>query len=268
MTVHDKQWNMQYEQLLEYKRKKGNCMVPRKHEQDKSLGIWVSRQRGLHKNNEIRLDRKELLDQVGFAWNPDRYYNFKPDDKLWHQQYKKLLEFKRMNVHCRVPHSYEQDKSLGEWVSTQRQYHKDKKLRLDRKELLDEIGFVWKNEELESQWNQQHEKLVEFKRKNGHCMVPQSYEQDKSLGEWVSKQRKVHNKNKMRPDRKERLDQIGFAWNARARVVRSPTSTNDVRVLHSSLDHFTFWKGHVAHSPSFSSILRGRIWMRKRSSAV
>jgi hypothetical protein len=43
-----------------------------------------------------------------------------------------------------VPFSYEQDKSLGRWVDTQRTYHNNNKLRLDRKELLDEIGFVWK----------------------------------------------------------------------------------------------------------------------------
>jgi hypothetical protein len=62
-------------------------------------------------------------------------------------------------------------------------------MRPDRKELLDEIGFAWN---AESQWNQQYEwqdskwkkryeKLIELKRKNGHCLVPKNYEQDKSL---------------------------------------------------------------------------------------
>jgi 4-hydroxybenzoate polyprenyltransferase len=34
-------------------------------------------------------------------------------------------------------------------------------------------------------WHQQYEKLVEFKRKNGHCSVPIRYGHDKALGRWV-----------------------------------------------------------------------------------
>jgi hypothetical protein len=43
-----------------------------------------------------------------------------------------------------VPHKYEQDKSLGQWVDKQRRNHVKNKMRLDRKSLLDKIGFVWK----------------------------------------------------------------------------------------------------------------------------
>jgi hypothetical protein len=81
----------------------------------------------------------------------------------------------------------------------------------------------------DKQWDRLYEQLVEYKRINGHCMVTCKYEQDKSLGRWVSDQRSYHNKNKLRPDRKELLYQIGFAWNARACAVRS--SITDVRRL-------------------------------------
>jgi hypothetical protein len=47
-------------------------------------------------------------------------------------------------------------------------------------------------------WHQLHEKLVEFKRKNGHCVVPSIYKQDKSLGNWVSMQRSHHKNNAIR----------------------------------------------------------------------
>jgi hypothetical protein len=93
----------------------------------------------------MRPDRKKFLDELGFEWKADgAFRNFKPDDKLWHQQYEKLLEYKRINGNCKVPIRYEQHKSLGKWVSTQRTYHKDCKLRQDRKELLEEIDFAWK----------------------------------------------------------------------------------------------------------------------------
>jgi hypothetical protein len=107
----DKKWNMQYEKIVEFKRKNGHCLVPKRYEQDKSLGAWVSDQRSNHINNKLRLDRKRLLDQIGFTWKD--ISGFKPDDKRWNVQYEQLVEFKRKNGHCLVPKRYEEDKSLG-----------------------------------------------------------------------------------------------------------------------------------------------------------
>jgi hypothetical protein len=144
MTVYDKLWNMSFEQLVKFKRFNGHCRVPKSYEQDTYLGQWVSTQRIFHKNNKLRLDRKDLLDEIGFAWTSGDAHKFKPDDKLWHRQYEKLVEFKQKNGHCMVPCRYEQDKSLGRWVGTQRNDHNKNKIRPDREERLDEIGFAWK----------------------------------------------------------------------------------------------------------------------------
>jgi hypothetical protein len=104
-------------------------------------------------------------------------------------------------------------------VSTQRSFHINNKLRLDRKERLDELDFVWKvegpcnfNDQL---WRQHYEELVEFKRKNGHCVVPWGiYEQDnRSLADWIRKQRNLQSNDKIRLGRKTLLDKIGVAWN-------------------------------------------------------
>jgi uncharacterized protein YbgA (DUF1722 family) len=211
MTKHDKEWNLKYEQLVEFKRDKGNCLVPHRYKQDKSLGLWVSAQRTYHNNDKLRLDRKTLLDEIGFAWKGEG----------WDQQYEKLVEFKRKNGHCMVPNRYQQDKSLGIWVGTQRNYHQNGKLRLDRKIILDEIGFAWKGDAADviskqandKLWHQLYEKLVEFKRKDGHCLVPHRYKQDPSLGKWVSTQRSFQNNNKLRLDRKRILDALDFIWN-------------------------------------------------------
>ena len=147
-------------------------------------------------------------------------------DQKWYQQYKKLVGFQRLNGHCQVPARYEPDKTLGVWVGTQRMNHTNNKMQPDRKGLLDEIGFAWRGDRAtprfpneDKKWNIQYEKLVDFQRKNGHCMVPTRYEQDTSLGWWVGTQRVVHNKhNTMLQDRKERLDALGFIWNAQNRV--------------------------------------------------
>ena len=135
-----------------------------------------------------------------------------------------------------MPSLYERDKALGSWVSTQRNLHTKNKLRQDRKELLDELGFVWKVESraarMSKKWDDQHEKLVEFKRKNGHCIVPRPHEDDKAFGRWVNRQRCYHTKNIIRQDRKELLDELGFVWKAPDTLAARPSSTtDDVRYL-------------------------------------
>jgi hypothetical protein len=232
---YDKKWNMNYDKLVEFKRTNGHCMVPKKYKEDTSLGVWVCTQRQCHNKNKIRPDRERILDEIGFAWTVDAYRNFKPDDKLWHQQCEKLVKFKRIYGHCMVPFRYEQDKSLGIWVSMQRKYHKNNKLRQDRKTILDQIGFAWKADDYrtfkpdDKLWRQQYEKLVEYKRINGNSMVPFRYEKDKSLGNWVRTQRVGHANNKLLPDRKELLDALDFVWKADTHVARA--STTNVRGL-------------------------------------
>jgi hypothetical protein len=156
------------------------------------------------------------------------------EDKKWNKRYEQLVEFKRKHDHCRVPKRYREDMSLGAWVGNQRRYHVTNKIPIDRKELLDEIGFVWKvraagnykRKTDNETWHLQYEKMAEFKRKNGHCLVRKRHHEDVSLGTWVSKQRGNRAKNKIRPDRKGLLDEIGFAW--KADTVSARSSTTDV----------------------------------------
>jgi hypothetical protein len=269
MTEHDKKWNKQFEQLVEFKQKNGHCMVPQNYEVDKYLlGRWVDRQRTYQNNNKIRVDRKRILDEIGFTWKDNGAPSFKPDDKLWHKHCEKLVEFKRKKGHCFIPYKYEQDKALGKWVAIQRNHHKKNKLRLERKHILDKIGFAWKDDGSESKWNQQYEKICEFKRKHGHCLVPSKYEQDKSLGLWVNAQRKSHKNNKLRLDRKELLEQIGFTWNARACAVRYPMSTNDVRVILVIGSFHLLERSCCSLSFFFFFLVVCRIQIRKRHPGV
>jgi uncharacterized protein YbgA (DUF1722 family) len=193
-------------------------------------------------------------------------------DKKWYMHYEQLVDFKRKYGHCMVPQKSKEDRSLGEWVNRQRTFHKNDKIRLDRKRILDELGFAWKDEGVRDMndklWHQQYEKLVEFKRNYGHCMVPRRRnEEHKSLGEWVNTQRRNHNKNKMRPDRKEELlGKIGFAW--KRYTVAARASTTDVRGLGIGSFH-PLRVDHVSHSTrSFSAYFLCRLRIRKRSPAV
>jgi hypothetical protein len=126
--------------------------------------------------------KEKILDDIHLTWF----------DGVWHEQHAKLVEFKKINGHCAVPAEHEQDLSLGNWVRKQQQNHGIDCILPDKKDLLDELGFVWSLEALESKGNKQHEKLVKCRRKKGNCLVPFKCEKDRSLGVWVFTQQRKH----------------------------------------------------------------------------
>ena len=81
----------------------------------------------------------------------------------------------------------------------------------ERKQRLDDIGFIW--DPFAEAWEEGFNKLLQFKEQEGHCKVPVTYEiAGFNLGNWVGTQRRA--KDSMSPERKQRLDDIGFIWDA------------------------------------------------------
>ena len=81
----------------------------------------------------------------------------------------------------------------------------------ERRQRLDALGFVWG--QFTAQWEKGIRILEIFHQREGHCRVPQNHhEQDFRLGQWVAVQRKK--KDTMSPERCQRLDAIGFVWDA------------------------------------------------------
>lgn len=70
-------------------------------------------------------------------------------------------------------------------------------------------------------WRCHFQKLLMFRKKNGHSVVPCVYDDDPSLSRWVRRQRfhyylMLNGKpSSMKPDRIKMLDDIGFVWHAR-----------------------------------------------------
>jgi hypothetical protein len=64
-------WQWQFEKLQEYHKIHGDCNVPRKWNEDPSLGTWVKNQSVQYKHNEsgefvMDQDRIEQLEKLGF----------------------------------------------------------------------------------------------------------------------------------------------------------------------------------------------------------
>lgn len=104
----------------------------------------------------------------------------------WDSMFDRLLAFKAKHGHCLVPNRYDEDRSLGAWVSTQRRHykavesghhhHESTPLTEERVTKLREIGFVWATSDpRHTPWNVRFEELRAYRERFGkwtqHCAL-------------------------------------------------------------------------------------------------
>jgi len=192
-------WEEGFSYLQRFHQREGHCRVPHRHrEEGYRLGQWVGKQR--QGNDTMLPERWQRLDALGFVWNP-----LAAD---WEEGFSYLQRFHQREGHCRVPQRHrEEGYRLGQWVSVQRK-SKDT-LSPERRQRLDALGFAW--DILEAQWEEGFRFLEKFHQREGHCRVSHRHrEEGYLLGQWVGTQRQ--GKDTMLPERRERLDALGFVW--------------------------------------------------------
>ena len=238
----DKQFQKRCLDLEAFKRKFGHCNIPQRYSVDPSLGSWCTSmrvaygqiQQGKPTNRNLSQDRIERLEEIGFKWKiadfdkkfEQRCLFLEASKRKFVKRCHDLEAFKKKFGHCNVPYSV--DPSLGTWCKEMRfsynqiQQGKPAKCNLsqDRIERLEEIGFKWKVVDFDKNFEKRCHDLEAYKKKFGHCNVPQRYSSDPSLGSWCSTMRltyhqiqqgKPTNRN-LSQDRIKRLEEIGFKW--------------------------------------------------------
>jgi Helicase associated domain len=194
-------WEVALRCLKAYGQREGHCRVPKHHEENGfPLGRWVANRRSRAKS--VPPIRRRQLDHLGFVWDV-----FAAD---WEEGFSHLKAYKEREGHCRVPRDYREDGfRLGRWVSTQRPNRNT--LSEDRRQRLDGLGFVW--DPHGAAWDNGFDYLKAYKEREGHCRVPVAQkEAGFPLGQWVNVQRT--NKEKLTVDRRRKLDELGFVWDA------------------------------------------------------
>jgi len=126
-----------FAELIRFREKHGHVNVSQKSREYPKLAAWVAKQRFDRKKNRPILDsRATRLDELGFTWAF-------LDPLSWEHMFDALVDYKRQHGDCKVPQHWSGDKRLGKWVNTQRTQLKRGKMSAERRQQLDEIGFVW-----------------------------------------------------------------------------------------------------------------------------
>ena len=229
----DMKWEYQYNELIQYQAKHGDCNVPRIYPPNSKLGNWVHWQRRQYKYLEAKKkssmteERIHKLEQLGFQWSTQSKSKTKKTD--WDTKFDLLCQFQKKYGHCNVSMKDEKDddtfSGLYSWIQLQRKQRKlylntksNKKLQEEeRTTKLESIGFVWNTKE--ALWKKRLEELNDYKEEYGNCNVPKTYALNKKLGQWVSVQRVQYKKMKqgdtsssMTNERIALLENLGFQW--------------------------------------------------------
>ncbi len=218
LTVEER-WDRRYMQLVEYRRRFGHCRVPAKWGENRPFGHWVDVQRQFKRKGLLRADRIARLEAIGFEWVL-RFPAAPKGPSLnahWDEMLGHLERFRQEHGHTEVPPSYREVPGLGLWVGGQRSLAKNGKLRPDRRERLEAIGFAWEGTQrmFRERWDARFQQLLEFRQRFGHCRVPHKWKEAVAFSDWVHVQRAFKKKGKLSEDRIQRLEAIGFEWSGK-----------------------------------------------------
>jgi hypothetical protein len=217
-------WDDKFAMLEKFKVQHGHTCVPLQR-QDPGLGCWVREQRSLYNSGKLQEVRREKLESIGFIFDGSEAKKVREQSEgkachSWNDKFKLLESFKEKHGHTCVP---KQEAELGWWVQQCRQLFNNNKLADDKRERLEAIGFVFDGAEAKRVrdaiqgkpagcWEDKLKLLVEFKAQNGHTCVAQKHP---TLGFWVKEQRMALNKGRLSEERRQKLDELGFTWDAR-----------------------------------------------------
>jgi hypothetical protein len=123
-----------YEELQEFQEEHGHINI---RVREGSLGQWAFTQRRKFRKDELREDRKQLLDKIGFVWDIGK----ESKDELWRAKYEELKAHQMEFGHIDVSYAY--NEALVVWIPTQRIRRKAGRLKPEREAMLEEVGMEW-----------------------------------------------------------------------------------------------------------------------------
>ena len=212
-------WFERYGQLLAYQQNHGNQDMPARWPQNQKLATWVVNQRVLKRDGVLEDEKIALLDRIGFKWSPH--------ESKWREQYLALLDYRKRFGDCRVPQNWDGSNSLAHWVKTQRNDYGKGELARERIAALEKIGFEWVVDI--GTWDERFAELCAYKERFGDTLVQIKWPENPLLGRWVSSQRYIYNRGKLKKENEDRLNSIGFVW-------KVPRSAKPPKVSTSKLE--------------------------------
>jgi len=267
----DHAWEGMLHQLALYHRACGHCFVPLRCRENPELGAWLHEQIRLFHKGRLSQAKQHALEGLGLEWDFGESKGSKKNSTslaalkmaerntaAWERAFAALLDFKAARGHTHVPAKWRQNPPLGSWVTRQRKLYQQGTLPAERQQRLNEIGFALKSEFVHNTygWEARFAELVAFQQQHGHLHVTLKNESSPGLMHWRDNQRVNLRAGTLTPERKARLDALGFEWECPGRIAphmeehnatlweRMMTLLLDYKAAHGHCQVPSTWKEH------------------------
>lgn len=142
------------------------------------------------------------------------------DQAAWQGMLRQLAGFHAGHGHAFVSLHDSRHKKLAGWLAEQIRLQRKGHLLPLRRRALEELGIEWDtgapdeaaNRGRSENWEKRFAEIVAFKGKHGHLRVTKTNEIAPGLMHWRDNQRINFHAGRMHPERKARLDALGFQW--------------------------------------------------------
>jgi hypothetical protein len=204
LTQYECLWEERFLQLREFIQEHGHSYVPGTRgalNRNELLGRWVETQRRFRKTGQLRQDRKQRLDAIGFDWEPM--------ESVWVEMLGRCRGFRARYGHLAIPMHFAEDPELAAWAGDKRARYARGTLEDRHIQRLERLGFCW---DLQLHvWSQNFEEYPRiWQRAGGH---PTPGEVGRKLSEWLSSMR--YYRERLSPEQLELLQSVNFAWEPR-----------------------------------------------------
>ncbi len=199
-------WNYGYSLAESYFQEHGDLNVPSEYltAEGFKLGKWIGSQRTRYRQEKLIPLRVRKLNRIGMIWDTESY--------VWNENFQLAKQYYKTERNLLIPNSYITPEGihLGQWVANQRTQYRKENMSPERIHALEEIGMVWDVEAY--QWEIGYSHLLAYKGEFGSISVPLKYSSldGFQLGTWVSTQKRAFRNEKLKRERIEKLQKLGF----------------------------------------------------------
>ncbi len=157
----------------------------------KSLQVWITAQRYKRKRGRLDIGREQLLNRIGFVWDPF--------EEQWNRQCLDLKEYLKAQGRIRA------SRSLQSWMWITRKNWDQ--LPKDKQKQLEKLGFPRQGPFIDFVTRKHMDQLEVMYAKKGNLVGVNDNQQC-----FIRKVRKLKQQGLLDPILKRRLDKIGIAW--------------------------------------------------------
>lgn len=200
-------WRRRAEELRVYAQTHGTALVAATDKATRGLKEWVALHRSLRRRGRLSEQRIQLLDSIGFIWEPKRARrkmsaHAAADGASCSEMRAALVSYFKLHGNCHVPDSWSANPALARWVVEIRKLRGRDKLTADQISSLDALGFAWSA--VEARWDEMLPRLKAAIRDGETPAV------DTDLGRWIVAIRRQHRKGRLGLDKETVLRGIDF----------------------------------------------------------